>query len=146
MGRSPNARLRKTRKQADIAKVLTFDEARRIAVNVAKLPGLLRIERRMAMNRISILTTVCAVAMINVGCDDAPEKRRIAVIPASENIQSFAAYATAAKGADDECFPVPDDETESGLNLSCGGDNWILMWDENKDGGFVPGSAQQCCL
>jgi len=30
---------RETRQQADIAKVLTFDEARRIAVNVAKLPG-----------------------------------------------------------------------------------------------------------
>ena len=32
---------RETREQADIAKVLTFDEARRIAVNVAKLPALL---------------------------------------------------------------------------------------------------------
>ncbi|GAG94852.1 unnamed protein product [marine sediment metagenome] len=30
--------------------------------------------------------------------------------------------------------------------IEFGGDNWILMWDENKDGGFVPGSAQQCCL
>jgi hypothetical protein len=32
---------RETREEADIAKVLTLDEARRIAVNVAKLPGLL---------------------------------------------------------------------------------------------------------
>jgi hypothetical protein len=29
---------RETREQADIAKVLTFDEARRIVVNVARLP------------------------------------------------------------------------------------------------------------
>jgi hypothetical protein len=33
---------RETQAQADIAKVLTFDEARRIAVNVVKLPALLK--------------------------------------------------------------------------------------------------------
>ena len=35
---------RATKQQAETAKVLTFDEARRIAVNVAKLPGFLEAE------------------------------------------------------------------------------------------------------
>jgi hypothetical protein len=35
---------RETQQQVDAAKALTFDEARRIAVNVAKLPGPLRSE------------------------------------------------------------------------------------------------------
>ncbi len=33
---------RETMQQAETAKVLTFDEARRIAVNFARLPGLLQ--------------------------------------------------------------------------------------------------------
>jgi hypothetical protein len=44
---------RETKAEADIAKVLTFDEARRIVVNVAKPPELLGVFRsiKRASNR-----------------------------------------------------------------------------------------------
>jgi hypothetical protein len=84
------------------------------------------------------------VAVINVGCDEAPEERRIAVIPATQNIRAFDIFRS--KGVGKACSPVPDHETGSELNLLCTGENQILMWDEDENGSFVPGSAQQCCL
>ena len=92
------------------------------------------------------------ILLLNLGCSTPQQssettQKQVALFEkgAQKDSDRSLRELTTALDADD-CFSVPDTATQADLNLACGSQDYMLMWDEDAEGHYVPGTAVECCL